>query len=564
MAEDLRRERTRDGGRLRSTASTGTDETHDTPVGVSSRDSLAGAGWTCREIGRFKGMVSAESRPFSWLSLAPLWRSRNQIVSTLLGDPTNEERRRWMKKQRKAGKLQPDQVIQEHKDLEEFSFLVVGDTGEGDASQFAVVPPMLKAGRDTAFMVICSDVIYPSGDAEDYEEKFYRPYENYPRPIYALPGNHDWYDGLNGFMYHLCDAEVPTMQGRSPKPVTTGTDSKRALWREPLRRLWRKPSGIDPTVPTRKQVWRSLPSQRSSQRSPYFAIETGPLLVVGIDTGMGGGIDSEQGEWLRRISLEIDKPKVLLTGKPIYVDGEYHPGVIEGGGTVDEIVRDPAHRFVAAIGGDIHNYQRYRVRVKGHKRSIYYIVSGGGGAYMSATHQIRKVSLPGIDEEDKDEEDKSYFVCYPRRGDSLSFYSKLYDRKFGLGKGWLEIPPAEASAYMGERLGIKPVREKDQYAYISRRARRLAERIFPLPGRGRGLLHHYFSEFFDWNEPPLFKNFLKLDVRETELTIRCFAATGCLDHEKYPPVEDEIRIPLDPPPQESAGEEAWHEGLEQG
>ena len=470
-----------------------------------------------------------------------------------------------MKLQREAGRLQPDLVVQEHADLEEFSFLVVGDTGEGDASQFAVVPSMLEAGKDTAFMVICSDVIYPSGDAENYEEKFYRPYENYPSPIYALPGNHDWYDGLNGFMYHLCDAEVPTMQGRSPEPVTSGTDSKRALLREPLRRqLWRKPSGIDPTVPTRKQVWRSAPDQRSSQRSPYFAIETGPLLIVGIDTGMGGGIDSEQGAWLRDISLKIDKPKVLLTGKPIYVDGEYHPGVIECGGTVDDIVRDPAHRYVAAIGGDIHNYQRYRVRVKGHARPIYYIVSGGGGAYMSATHQIRKVSLPGIDEEDRDEEGKSYFVCYPRRGDSLSFYSKLYDRKFGLGKGWLEIPPDEAAAYMGERLGIKPVREKDQDAYVSRRARRLAERIFPLPGRGRGPLHHYFSEFFDWNEPPLFKNFLRLDVREGELTICCFAATGCLDHEKNPPVEDEVRIPLDPLRQASSREEARQEGREQG
>jgi hypothetical protein len=184
-----------------------TDEKQEKAVGGSSRDSLAGAGWTCREIGRFRGLVSAGGRPFSWLSLAPLWRSRNQIVGSLLGDPINDERRRWMEIQRKARKLKPNHVIDEHADLEEFSFLVVGDTGEGDASQFAVVPPLLEVGRDTAFMVICSDVIYPSGDAEDYEDKFYRPYKNYAKPIYALPGTHDWYDGLNGFMYHLCGAE---------------------------------------------------------------------------------------------------------------------------------------------------------------------------------------------------------------------------------------------------------------------------------------------------------------------------------------------------------------------
>ena len=555
MAEDV--------GQERPTADIGTDKKRVRPVGGSSRDSLAGAGWTCREIGKFRGLVSPESRPFSWLSPAPLWRSRNQIIGSLLGDPTNDERRRWMEIQRKAGKLKPNHVIEEHADLEEFSFLVVGDTGEGDTSQFAVVPPLLEVGGDTAFMVICSDVIYPSGDAEDYEDKFYRPYEKYAKPIYALPGNHDWYDGLNGFMYHLCGAEAPT-QGRAPEPITAGTDSKGASWRERLRRrLWRKPTEMDPTVPTRKQVWRSGDAQQSKQRSPYFAIETGPLLIVGIDTGMGGGIDREQGAWLRKISLEIDKPKILLTGKPIYVDGEYHPGVIEGGGTVDEIVREPEHRYVAAIGGDIHNYQRYRVKVKGHPGPIYYIVSGGGGAYMSATHKIPRISLPGIDEEEKDEEGKSNFVCYPRRGDSLSFYSEQYDRLFGLGKGWLEIPPDEAAAYMGDRLGIEPAREGGQNAYVSRRARRIAERIFPLPGRGKGPLHHYFSELFDWNEPPLFKNFLRIDVRGSEVRILCFAATGCLDHEKNPPVEDEVKISLEPPRPGSTEEDARQAGLEE-
>jgi hypothetical protein len=93
---------------------------------------------------------------------------------------------------------------------------------------------------------------------------------------------------------------------------------------------------------------------------------------------------------LRKISLEVDKPKLLLTGKPIYVDNEYNSGPIEGGGTVDEIVRAPEHNYVAAIGGDIHNYQRYCVKVSGREAPFYYIVSGG--AYMSATHRIPKGS----------------------------------------------------------------------------------------------------------------------------------------------------------------------------
>lgn len=218
------------------------------------------------------------------------------------------------------------------------------------------------------------------------------------------------------------------------------------------------------------------------------------------------------------------------------MDDEHHPGPIEGGGTVDDVVRDPEHGYVAAIGGDIHNYQRYAVRLDGRKTPLYYIVSGGGGAYMSATHRIPKVDLDGVTEDD--------FVCYPRRGDSLSFYSGLYDRRFGLGRGWLEIAPDEAASYMAERLGIQATRPGDRGTYVSPRVRRVAGRIFPLPDSGRALLHHFFSEFFDWNDPPLFKNFLRLDASSEELRIRCLAATGCAEHEQNPPLEDEVLIPL--------------------
>ncbi len=488
----------------------------------SSRDSLAGAGWRCEEI----GVTPSGGRSFSWIDPLPLWRSRNQNLMRLFGDPTNDERRLWMGLQRRAGKLPKDLIIVDHAGREEVSFIVVGDTGEGDASQHAVVKPLLACGRDTDFMVVCSDVIYPAGDAEDYDAKFYAPYEDYQSPIYALPGNHDWYDGLVGFMHHLCGAEVSDLPATQGRPSSLKERLRRLLWRRPARR------GRE-GLPARR---RTEEGRRSGQSSPYFAIDTGPLLLVGIDTGMGGPIDREQGGWLRRVSREVDKPKILLTGKPLYVDGEHHPYPIEDGGTVDEVVRDPAHGYVAAIGGDIHNYQRYSVRVDGRDAPLHYIVSGGGGAYMSATHRIPKVDLESVGEDD--------FVCYPRRGDSLSFYSKLYDRRFGLGRGWLEIAPSEAAKYMAERLRIEPARPEDQGARVSGRTRRVADWIFPLPGSGRALYHHFFSEFFDWNEPPLFKNFLRIDASKSEVRIRCFAATGCAEHEGNPPLEDEVTISL--------------------
>jgi hypothetical protein len=50
----------------------------------------------------------------------------------------------------------------------------------------------------------------------------------------------------------------------------------------------------------------------------------------------------------------------------------------------------------------------------------------------------------------------------------------------------------------------------------------------------------------DFNEPPMFKSFLRVDVREGEVGIRCIAATGCQAQEDDPPVEDQLVATEDP------------------
>jgi hypothetical protein len=494
----------------------------------SSRDSLAGAGWECQQPGSYRKLMGPEHqrRRFSWLKPQTLWRSRrNEWIARFLSDPVDDERRRLVAVQRQRPNVPKDFII-DRSDLSSARFLVVGDTGEGDESQFALVPPLLAAGKDTQFMVICSDVVYPDGDVNEYLDKFCIPYKDYPKPIYALPGNHDWYDGLNGFMVHFCGAEP----------------SARSLGRNwVLRRLWRKAARVKPKV--LEECHRPEPEEHLKQPGPYFAIETGPLRMVSIDTGINGQLDRDQGEWLRWVSSNSPKPKILLTGKPIYVDNEHHPGNIEDGAMkVDDIVRADEHNYVAVIGGDIHNYQRYPVRVG--NRKIQYIVSGGGGAYMSDTHRIPKVDVNGVDEND--------FRCYPLRGDSLSAYSRIIDRRFFFGLGLVYIPPSEAAALMGERLGINPSRLTDQYKRPRRRKELVAKLPFlRTPGRMRGreflepYFYPFFSAVFDWDTPPFFKNFLKLEATPNKLTITCYGVTGCGEHEKDPPVEDHIEIRLD-------------------
>ena len=483
----------------------------------NSRDSLAGAGWQCQPGAAYTGR-----RPprFSWLNPVPLWQSRNDRLVRLLDDPTDERRREWMKPLGHGS--EPDLLVDRSRPDDSTAFFVLGDTGEGDESQNVVVAPMLSQADGVDFMFICSDVIYPAGGAAEYGPKFFEPYRQWDRPVYAIPGNHDWYDDCTGFMHWFCGAPDPPPRQRlslSPKRLLRSV-------------LWRHAPRSDPG----ELAAMAAGGPPLGQPASYFAIDIGPVLLVAIDTGIKGTVDRDQAAWLRRLSRESDKPKILLSGKPIYVDGKYRPGVIEGSKeTVDSIVTAPEHRYVAAVGGDIHNYQRYPVRLED-GRTILYLVCGGSGAFMHATHEIENIdrALAGkVAEKD--------FRCYPLRGDSLSFYSRLYARKWlGRIKGARPIPADEAAAIIGARLGIAPTRDSAAATEITPEGKRSAEALMGLPGKKRGALHIPFSEWLDWNEAPLFKSFLRVDADADAIRLRCFSANGCAEREAAPRIEDEL------------------------
>ncbi|MGY4929435.1 metallophosphoesterase family protein [Streptomyces sp. 900105755] len=496
----------------------------------SSRDTAEGAGWGETERGAYRQLMPDHVEKLFWFNPRTMWAARNGVLASWFGDPTGRTRSRWVA-QRAAAGAPADKLIRRH-EADRFSFMVIGDTGEGDDSQYAVVPGFLQASQDTDFAVIASDVIYPVGATDDYGTKFFRPYRDYPAPIYAIPGNHDWYEDLGAFMRVFCD-DTPALPAEpGPRPLT------RAWWRA---LLWHRPRPADEQLLAAARKLRGQQEQTAVQPGPYWAIDAGPVRIVGIDTGLLGTIDAEQGAWLREVSRG-PRPKILVTGSPLYVDGEHHPCAIEGGGTVDDIVRDPAHHYVAAIGGDIHNYQRYPVDVGG--RTVQYVVAGGGGAFMHATHTIPPVSVANVTEDD--------FRCYPLRGDSLAFYSRLYGRRLRLRR-FFTLTEAEATAVITERLGIRPGRTPADDTRVTRRVRLVATLLGAgsRPDRGprlrlpvKKIYTQLFSPGSATYSPPFFKCFLRLDVTPEAVRLRCFAATGNRPQELDPPVEDEITIPL--------------------
>ena len=366
-------------------------------AGPPSRATERDAGWDTAATGRYRELVPTRRR-LNWLSPVPLWKSRNDRVAGLLGDPTDATRTAWLRRMRDRTDPARDldtRVVDRFADRDRISVALLGDPGEGDASQYVVVPVLeCVAGstetgddqRGTDLAVVLSDVIYPAGGVDTYENHHHRPYRTYPGPIYGLPGNHDWYDDLLGFMAVFCgqppDGGPPRVAGPGPG------------WRRALRRLvWRRaPRSTQKRLDAIRAAFRPRPEQQATQPGPYCAIDAGPVRLVLIDTGLHGGIDADQADWLRRVSYEDDRPKILLTGKPLLTYARPQPCPVrdprpDGPCSVDDIVTDPAAGYLAVIGGDDHNYQRYPVDL-GDGRTLLYLVAGGSGAYMSATHTI--------------------------------------------------------------------------------------------------------------------------------------------------------------------------------
>jgi hypothetical protein len=499
-------------------------------------------------------MAEPPPRRLSWLNPIALIHARNDFVARI-ADPVPELRRRWM------ADVAPENLTLDL-GYDEFSFLVMGDTGEGDFSQWALVPPLLSHAADASFLMICSDVLYPVGDVNEYDAKFFKPYKELALPIYALPGNHDWYDSLAAFMFYFCgrDDRPPDL------PIDPGpgslTNRLRRGSRLVLRRvLWRDPSEAG-DLSSVKELRSSRNNDRQRPRlpqpGPYFVLDTKHLRVVCIDTGILGTLDEQQGRWLLDVSRG-NKPKILLTGKPLIVNGHTNPCVIDGASdgfrTVLDLVRAPEFKYRLTLGGDTHNYQHYIDHLEGIE--LHHVVSGGGGAFMHATHtipRIRRNTAAGVEPSAriffgaKDPEDE--FKCYPLRRDSMAAYSRVLQRKLdrltaplGCHKPRinLTLTDDEAGSYLNENfeinsLGNRPI----QPVPLDRRVRALGWFLYRLGGQK--IFHRVFSPFLDWDTPPFYKSFVRFDIRANGATVRCFGVTGWKEAEVNPPQEDVIDL----------------------
>jgi uncharacterized membrane protein HdeD (DUF308 family) len=264
----------------------------------------------------------------------------------------------------------------------DFSFIVIGDSGEGDASQHVLRDQLLAVANepDVRFIVISSDVVYPNGSMIDYEAKFWLPFKGVTKPIYAIPGNHDWYDALEAFLATFLDASSARLSMRARAAadlrLTSTTDAR-----------------IDSLITQAQRLRHDYNVPTGFQRAPFFEIQTERFALVGIDTGIVKRIDDLQWRWLESaLARARGKSIMAVIGHPFYAGGgEMTVGNVEFA-RLKRLLLDGGATIMMA--GDTHDLEYYVEPPAANRQPVHYLVNGGGGAYLSFGTALAWPSTP--------------------------------------------------------------------------------------------------------------------------------------------------------------------------
>jgi len=211
-------------------------------------------------------------------------------------------------------------------------------------------------------LVMGGDEVYPTASVQAYQNQTVGPYraalpyvetEGSAPHLYAIPGNHDWYDGLTAFMRTFC----------------------RSQW---------------------------VGGWQTQQTRSYFAMQLPHRWWLwGVDFQFDSYIDEPQFRYFADTvgrEMQPGDSVILCTPTPAWVSANEEEGD-EAYATIDyfdrKVVREACQAEVRLmITGDAHHYARY-AQTDGSAPSpsakgspAQKITAGGGGAFLSATHNL--------------------------------------------------------------------------------------------------------------------------------------------------------------------------------
>jgi hypothetical protein len=292
-----------------------------------------------------------------------------------------------------------------------------------------------------AFLYHLGDIVYNFGEAKYYYDQFYEPLRNYPRPVFAIPGNHDSF-------------------------ILPGTDQSD----EPLAVFSRNFCATQPRVTVEAG---SLHRTAMTQPGVYFTLDAPFVRIIGLFSNSledPGLISSEAGHWhgvpefqlsylraqLTRVRDEHYAGAIILAvhHPPFSYSKPPHQGRADGGNhggspamlrEIDTICGQVGVYPHAVLSGHAHNYQRYtrtvRLAQSGQDYQVPFIVCGSGGHNVNTLiyHDFhhRQDPAPGAD------------VSYLEENPALNSRGLVIDRFDDYNYGYLRV------TVDAQRMGIR-------------------------------------------------------------------------------------------------------------
>jgi hypothetical protein len=251
-------------------------------------------------------------------------------------------------------------------------------------------------------VVLGGDQVYPTPTRTRYRTRFRSAFmaalpEQPKGPgvlpcLLAIPGNHDWYDGLTNFVRVFCQGGL--LGGWSLIQTRSYFAAKIAngWW------IW----GTDIALDTRIDA---------------------PQLAYFIDV-------------LNSKHFEKGDQIILCTAKPVWLDDPRH--TVEAYKNlsyfITSIVKKHGGCVPVVLAGDIHHYSRFE-----NAAGNQLIVSGGGGAYIVGTHDLPEqvAGLPPVDNTGTIQQSQNSF-----RAAAFPYPSRAESRHLARGALWLVRRPA--------------------------------------------------------------------------------------------------------------------------
>ncbi len=246
----------------------------------------------------------------------------------------------------------------------------VADLGDGWNSTYTVARLLAReeleldcdgetyATERGRILVMGGDQVYPVPKAAEYENRMLGPYraalpcahEDGPE-LFAIPGTHDWYDGLFNFTSIFC----------------------RDRW---------------------------IGGWRTRQRRSYFALKLpNGWWLWGIDIQFGAAIDEAQLQYFADVAADQLQPgdRVILCMSKEVQSGRKQDE-IHSDRDVEflerEIIQPSGAQLLLYLKSGKHYYSRY-TQEDGPR---HHVESGGGGAFLHPTHNLpERIHLPGPD-----------------------------------------------------------------------------------------------------------------------------------------------------------------------